>query len=75
MKKIIILLFASILATVNAFAQERVIFYSESVPVHTQYIENVDSVNFVNGISIVHNNIGETDFQFPVTGIDSIVFA
>ena len=75
MKKIIILLFATLLATASAFAQERVIFYSESVPVHTQYIENVDSVNFVNGISIVHNNIGETDFQFPVVGIDSIVFS
>ena len=75
MKKIIILLFAALLATASAFAQERVIFYSGSVPVHTQYIENVDSVNFVNGISIVHNNIGETNFQFPVIGIDSIVFS
>ena len=75
MKKIIILLFASILATASALAQERVIFYSGSVPVHTQYINDVDSVNFVNGISIVHNNIGETDFQFPVVGIDSIVFS
>ena len=75
MKKTILLLFATLLATASAFAQERVIFYSGSVPVHTQYIENVDSVNFVNGISIVHNNIGETNFQFPVVGIDSIVFS
>ena len=50
MKKIILLLFATLLATASTFAQERVIFYSGSVPVHTQYIENVDSVNFVNGI-------------------------
>ena len=75
MKKIVILLFATLLATASAFAQERVIFYSGGIPVHTQYIENVDSVNFVNGISIVHNNIGETDFQFPVVGIDSIIFS
>ena len=75
MKKIIILLFATLLATTSAFAQERVIFYSTGIPVHTQYISAVDSVNFVNGISIVHNNIGETNFQFPVTGIDSIVFS
>lgn len=75
MKKIIIILFATILAIGTISAQERVIFYSGSVPVHSQNIENVDSVNFVNGITIVHNNIGETDFQFPVTGIDSIVFS
>ena len=75
MKKIIILLFASLFATASAFAQERIIFYNASVPVHSQYIENIDSVNFVNGITIVHNNIGENNFQFPVTGIDSIVFA
>ena len=75
MKKIFILLLATLFATASTFAQERVIFYSTGIPVHTQYIENVDSVNFVNGISIVHNNIGETNFQFPVTGIDSIVFS
>ena len=75
MKKIIILLFATILSIGVLSAQERVIFYSGSVPVHSQNITAVDSVNFVNGITIVHNNIGESDFQFPVTGIDSIVFS
>ena len=75
MKKIFILLLATLFATASTFAQERVIFYSTGIPVHTQYISAVDSVNFVNGISIVHNNIGETNFQFPVTGIDSIVFS
>ena len=75
MKKIIILLFATILAIGTLSAQERVIFYSGSVPVHSQNITDVDSVNFVNGITIVHNNIGETNFQFPVVGIDSIVFS
>ena len=75
MKKIITLIFATILAIGTISAQERVIFYSGSVPVHSQNITDVDSVNFVNGITIVHNNIGETNFQFPVTGIDSIVFS
>ncbi|MBR0054565.1 MAG: carbohydrate-binding domain-containing protein, partial [Bacteroidales bacterium] len=75
MKKIIILLFATILAIGTISAQERVVFYSGSIPVHSQNIDYVDSVNFVNGITIVHNNIGETNFQFPVVGIDSIVFA
>lgn len=74
MKKIVILLFTVLYAIGGLYAQERIIFYNGSIPVHTQYISNIDSVNFVNGVSIVHNNIGESDFQFPVVGIDSIVF-
>ena len=75
MKKVLSLLFALTLATGTLSAQERIIFYNGTSPVHSQLIQNIDSVSFVNNISIVHNNIGETDFQFPVVGIDSIVFA
>ena len=75
MKKVLSLLFALIFAAGTVSAQERIIFYHGTSPVHSQLIQNVDSVCFVNNISIVHNNIGETNFQFPVVGIDSIVFA
>lgn len=75
MKKVLSLLFVLVLATGTLSAQERIIFYNGTTPVHSQLIQNIDSVSFVNNISIVHNNIGETDFQFPVVGIDSIVFA
>ena len=75
MKKVLSLLFALFFAAGTVSAQERIIFYHGTSPVHSQLIQNVDSVCFVNNISIVHNNIGETNFQFPVVGIDSIVFA
>lgn len=76
MKKIFTLIFSFLLCGGILFAQEqRIIFYNGSNPVHTQLISNVDSVCFQNNISIVHNNIGENNFMFPVVGIDSIVFA
>jgi len=74
MKKLLFLI-TSLLLTSGLFAQERIIFYNGNIPVHTQLIENTDSVSFVNGISILHNNIGETDFTFPVSAIDSIIFS
>ena len=75
MKKVLTLLFALIFVAGTVSAQERIIFYHGTSPVHSQLIQNIDSVSFVNNLSIVHNNIGETNFQFPVVGIDSIVFA
>lgn len=76
MKKIITLLFFCLAFSFYGFSQEqRMIFYNGSTPIHTQLIQEVDSVCFVNHISIVHNNIGEPNFQFPVIGIDSIVFS
>ena len=75
MKKVILLFFATLLTIGSISAQERVIFYSGSVPVHSKEITEVDSVSFANGITIVHNNVGEANFQFPVIGIDSIVFS
>ena len=75
MKRILTIIAIAFLSLGTLFAQERIIFYNGANPIHTQMIENVDSVSFVNNISIVHNNIGETNFQFPVIGIDSIVFS
>lgn len=73
MKKIIILL-VCFFTTFSLVAQERVLFYSGSNVIYNKLIENVDSINFSNNISIVHNNIGDDLFQFPVVGIDSITF-
>ena len=75
MKRILTIIAIAFLTLGTLFAQERIIFYNGANPIHSQLIENVDSVSFVNNISIVHNNIGETNFQFPVVGIDSIVFS
>lgn len=76
MKKILSLLLATLLFCGSLSAQEqRIIFYQGANPIHTQMIENVDSVCFVNNISIVHNNLGTSNFQYPVVGIDSIVFS
>lgn len=75
MKRILTIIAFAFLSLGTLFAQERIIFYNGANPIHSQLIENVDSVSFVNNISIVHNNIGETNFQFPVIGIDSIVFS
>lgn len=76
MKKIFALLFASLLFCGIVSAQEqRVIFYNGATPIYNQLMDNIDSVSFTNNISIVHNNLGENNFQFPVVGIDSIVFA
>ncbi|MBO4645581.1 MAG: carbohydrate-binding domain-containing protein [Bacteroidales bacterium] len=74
MKKLF-LLFVVLCCCYWGSAQERIIIYNGSNAVHSQLIDNIDSVSFVNSISIVHNNLGETNFQFPVSAIDSIVFA
>ncbi|MCQ2285678.1 MAG: carbohydrate-binding domain-containing protein [Bacteroidales bacterium] len=76
MKKTLFFLFVFLVTIGEIIAQERrMIFYNGNSPVHTQLIQEVDSVCFVNNISVVHNNIGQTNFQFPVIGIDSIVFS
>lgn len=73
MKKLIILLI-SFLIVFSLNAQERILFYTGNNVIYNKLIENVDSVNFSNNISIVHNNLGDDPFQFPVVGIDSITF-
>lgn len=76
MKRIFVLLLVALFSLRFVSAQEqRIIFYNGSNPIHTQLVNNIDSVSFVNNISSVHNNVGEPNFQFPVVGIDSIVFA
>lgn len=74
MKKLITLLMVSLFAMASLSAQERIVFYNAGMPIHSQLIENVDSVCFQNNISIVHNNLGEDPFSYGVVGIDSIVF-
>ena len=76
MKKFLTTLIPIFILCGFASAQEqRIIYYNGSNPVHTQLIDQIDSVCFQNNISILHNNIGEPDFMFPVVGIDSIVFS
>ncbi|MCQ2280106.1 MAG: carbohydrate-binding domain-containing protein [Bacteroidales bacterium] len=75
MRKIFAFFVASILFCGILSAQEqRVIFYNGANPIYNQLMENIDSVSFINNVSIVHNNLEENNFQFPVIGIDSIVF-
>lgn len=75
MRKIFAFFVASILFCGILSAQEqRVIFYNGANPIYNQLMENIDSVCFINNVSIVHNNLEENNFQFPVIGIDSIVF-
>lgn len=75
MKKLLSFVLACFFVAGTVSAQERIIFYNGQTPIHSELIQNVDSVCFQNNISIVHNNQGGTPFQFPVVGIDSIVFA
>lgn len=73
MKKLFILIICFI-TVVSLSGQGRILFYNGNNVIYNKLIENVDSVNFTNNVSIVHNNIGDAPFQFPVVGIDSITF-
>ncbi len=51
------------------------VFFHYSGNIYSERIENIDSISFPNTISIVHNHTGEPEFQFPISGIDSITFS
>lgn len=73
MKKFLICLICIITYTF-ATAQNQIIFHYGN-NVYSESIENIDSISFPNAISIVHNHIGEPNFQYPIIGIDSITFS
>ena len=51
------------------------VFFHYSGNIYSERIENIDSISFPNTISFVHNHTGEPEFQFPISGIDSITFS
>lgn len=74
MKKIIVLL-AMVLSVACMSAQDKILYYSNGNVIYTRTIENVDSVSFSStGTSTSYTNLNESSFNFPVMGIDSIVF-
>lgn len=67
---VILILFA----TISGFAQHTILLYDGGNVIYSEEIGNIDSICFPNSVSILHNNLGEVDFQYPTLAIDSITF-